>query len=226
MLRLHDKDSAAAKLPERKNEKVRMLIKTGKFDVFHALRRLEFGVIAVGTAAVASEQSIASGITDNLVEQVTQTAEENFEQALDQAIGNPDTDFELEEGVGGNAMLAAGLMSAASQLGGDVASGAVNGCLDGIKAQIISAALVVKTLVVQVLDNLSMGQFKVLIGNLQINSSFDAVFSIPWPPIFTKVSRALSLSFSLSLPSLISSPLFLSLSLLLLYLVPRVHVDF
>ena len=211
MLRLHDKDSAAAKLPERKNEKVRMLIKTGKFDVFHALRRLEFGVTSVGTAAVASEQSIASGIADNLVEQVTQTAEENFEQALDQAIGNPDTD-ELEEGVGGNAMLAAGLMSAASQLGGDVASGAVNGCLDGIKAQIISAALVVKTLVVQVLDNLSMGQFKVLIGNLQINSSFDAVFSIPWPPIFTKVSRALSLSFSLSLPSLISSPLFLSLS--------------
>ena len=164
------------------------LLRVGKIDDVVALRHTAAAAVSAGLGAMAVQQSLSGhGFSREEAQRFATTPHEQFsttheseapshkvEDGLHDVLGDDDVD-EVE----GGGVIASSLYLASYVPTSTPSSTNNSTCCS--------------SLVSGILAQLQSGQFKLLTGNLQINASFTAVFSIPWPRVYLDFIRLLSI---------------------------------
>ena len=184
LLRLHDSDrnQPFPVIDSSTSAKFKALLAANDLDAAVELRRVAYAARSAGRAALTTlEDAEASGaatinrVAIATVEQAGATMQERAEETIENILGAPDVDASLGE-------------AGASGLHGSAA-----GAVGGASGVFTSVRVGFKSLLNQTSSMLSVGQWKIALGNLQINASLTVVFAIPWPPVYTQFLEILNI---------------------------------
>jgi hypothetical protein len=183
-MHIRERDAPDSTISRAESKRYCSLLKAGKLEEVTALRRTAQAAHSAGNALGV----VGAVMGADCVNAIATTLEHAAGHGIDQASHNAET--AVEDALRG----AIGEQDIAGETGGgfalqNLAGGGANA---GISSARGAACGTVVQLLSQVNDLFNPGQFKILMGNLQINASLTVVFSIPWPPIHTQFIELLN----------------------------------
>jgi hypothetical protein len=183
-----------------------VLLDRNEFDAVVALRRAAMAASAAASAAAATVSASIEGGSAGLLttlehaaghvgEQILVSAEDRATALLEEYLDAPDVDGSLSvDGVRRTSVItdgALGAARAAARLLGDAGGESLVAQMRE-QARAAGCVTTVARLLGRATRMVSMGQLKIVMGNLQINASLTVVFSIPWPPVHVRFINALN----------------------------------
>jgi hypothetical protein len=208
--RLNERDYGARDTALRTAVSIRCdaLLDRNEFDAVVALRRAAMAASAAASAAAATVSASIEGGSAGLLttlehaaghvgEQILVSAEDRATALLEEYLDAPDVDGSLSvDGVRRTSVITDGALGAARAAAGLLGDAGGESLVAELREQARGGAAGCVTTVARLLERatqmVSMGQLKIVMGNLQINASLTVVFSIPWPPVHVRFINALN----------------------------------